>query len=887
MAGRKRFPGKGAGLSSSDRGKKKTKANSKKPGKAGKYTLGVKGYKHESTRRILATDQTGKNMGNEEKRPRTYRPERRSTREVALSWKRTSGLETEGVASTPLFIHEKIDPNAFLASLKGDIPVQSKIFENYDGIEGSTRYKFYDHGANWQNRIIRGESTSVMASLRDRENIQKVQMIYFDPPYGMDYSAIIQANAKRPSKNSKIAADVTAMKVFRDSYKNGVHSYFDNIYRILRLARDILDESGSIFLQIGSDNVNRVGIILDEVFGFENRVQIITFAKTGGGSSDTLPGAADYILWYAKDIEKLKYRQLYTEFKTDEEWFETNTGFIMLELEDGKSRNLTSEEKKDLTKIPNNSRLFVCGQLASQNPSQTRSGPYYVKSMDETFECLKNGHWSVSEDGLDNLDEKNRLVKRGTLLRWKWYKDEMIGRRLNNIWAELSRPFDKHYIVETAESVIERCMLMSTDPGDLVYDPTCGSGTTAYVAEKWGRRWITSDAGAVAVTFARQRLATAVFDYYHLVDSEAGLVVENQIRDSMKQRRIVPDGGFSENPEKGIVVERTPKLNPSTLAYDKEPEIVFHPNRPKIDKSLRRISSPFTIETLSPYRYENPESLMERVDGDRVYAHVQKTVIEALENTGINMQGSYTRVLNVRPLRNGRCITHTGEINGKKTAILIAPPDCTIPYDMVNRAEEQASRMSSVDSVIIIGFSWEGSAYTTAEETRGKTRIYRVQASMDLQVANLKSEAGDNTLVMIGEPRITVNRKKGDPGRISVSIDGFDTYDPGTGSLREGKPNEIICWLLDTDFDGSSFFARWVHFPSGTDDNQVKKFYRLLEDHIDPELWRHVLSTRSAWFDFPKSGRIAVRIITETHMEMTEVLELDRVDISTLEQDDE
>ena len=885
MASRKKPPGRASGLSSADRGKKGTKANSKKPGKTGKYTLGVKGYKHESNRRILATDQTGKNMDNEEKRPRSYRPEPRSTKEIALSWKRRTNLETESIVSTPLFIHEKIDPDAFLASLKGNIPVQAKIFENYDGVEGSTKYKFYDHGANWQNRIIRGESSNVMASLRDRENIRKVQMIYFDPPYGMDYSAIIQPNARKSSKSEKIAADVTVLKAFRDSYKDGVHSYFDNIYRILRLAHDILNESGSIFLQIGSDNVNRVSIILDEVFGFENRVQIITFAKTGGGSSETLPGAADYILWYAKDIEKLKHRQLYSDFKTDKEWLESNKGFVMLELEDSSSRYLKKEEIKDLTKIPDKSRLFVCPSLTSQNYNEVRSKPYKVESLGETFKCPHNSQWRVSKEGMDNLDKKNRLVKRGSMLRWKLYRNETIGKRLNNVWAEQSRPADKHYIVETSESVIERCMLLSTDPGDLVYDPTCGSGTTAYVAEKWGRRWITSDAGAVAITFARQRLATAVFEYYHLVDSEAGIVVENQIREKAKQRRIGHKGEFSENPAGGIVVERTPKITAARLAYDEEPEIVFHPNRPKIDKSLKRISSPFTIETLSPYRYENPESLLERASDDKVYIHVQKTVIEALENPGINMQGNYTKVLSVVPIRNGRCITHQGEINGKKTAILIAPPDCTIPYDMVNRAEEQASRMSNVDSVIIIGFSWEGSAYTTAEETRGKTKIYRVQASMDLQVENLKSEAGDNTLVMIGEPRITVSRKKNKPEKISISIDGFDTYDPGTGNLREGKPEEIICWLLDTDFDGSSFFARWIHFPSGTGDNQVKKFYRLLADHIDPDLWKHVLSTRSAWFDFPKNRRIAVRIITETHMEMTEVLELDEIDIFTLDQD--
>ena len=867
-------------------GRKKRRGGSRKQGSGvrrlgkatKKYTIEVRGYSHGTIKRHhLATDQTGREMGDDQKSPTEYKPTKRTDGPVALSWDREPGLEDRDIPSTPLFIHEKIHPVGFIESLRGRLPQQIKLFGEYDGINKDSIYKFYKHGANWQNRIIRGESSHVMASLLGREEMNnKIDMVYFDPPYGMDFSAIMQPNARKTSESKGIPPDTVSMKAFRDTYKNGMHSYFDNIYRIAVLSRDLLADSGSFFIQIGNDNVNRVGVILDEVFGPENRISMIGFRKTGGSSTKHLPGGTDYILWYAKNKENVKYRQLYEPFSDRKEWLDTCGGYEGLELKDGSTRRLMKSELENLDLIPDGSRLFDHELLFSQHHNETRSFPYCSISFHRQFDCMKNSHWRVSYKGLDVLDQKKRLAVLGKKnLMWKWYESEHPGKKINNMWSSAMRPNDIHYVVETAESVIERCILLSTDPGDLVYDPTCGSGTTAYVAEKWARRWITSDSGAIAVTFARQRLATGIFPYYYLLSSEDGFTIENRLRIKSNEEIIERPVKFSNDPSDGLILARTPKLTAATLAYNQPPEVIMHPNRPEIDKSLLRVSSPFTIETLSPYRYEKPEALLEHATIDPTYAVVKTSVVEALETPGITMDGVSTPVSNIEENLDGRCITHIGEINGERAAILITPPDCTIPYEMVNRAAKQADEMSGITKLIVVGFAWEGSAYTKAEEKKGQLEIYRVHASMELQIENLKNTFDDSTLVMIGEPRVMIVSNPNDPTMISISIDGFDTYDPASGNLRPGKPEEVICWILDTDYDGKSFFAKRIHFPDGNSDKQVSRFYKKLEKIIDPEEWNHVVSTKSSWFKIPKNKKIAIRIITETHMEMTSIYDID------------
>lgn len=856
-----------------------------------KKDVDVKGYSHPNKKRKnLPTDQTSKFMKAEDKKPRDYKPERRSTTGPVLSWMREMGLEDETTQSTPLYIHEKVHPMAFIESLRENMPRQEKLFESYDGIDDNKNdYDFYRHKANWQNRIIRGESRHVMTSLLDRENMSgKVQMIYFDPPYGENFSAIMQLNTRDRSANNKnkkgIPPDNIGIKAFRDTYKNGVHSYFDNIYRIATYARDLLADSGSFFLQISSDNLNNIGVILDEVFGSENRVSLITFAKTGGGSSNTLPGAADYLLWYAKDRSNMKYYQLYEEKKNKKEMIEFMSSYAMLELDNKTSRSLSGKEKTNPGLIPENARLCRRNKITSQNVSKTRSESYHWKSRNKTYPCPPNSQWRVGYDGLDKLDELNRLAAlENGQLGWKLYEDEILGKRINNIWAKTMSSKDLHYVVETANSVIERCIFMTTDSGDLVYDPTCGSGTTAYVAEKWGRRWIVSDMSLASTTFTRQLLTTAIFPYYHLIDSDEGLKIENELRQLAKQTPIKKskNESFENDPSKGLVTKRMPELTAAVLAYNKEPKVILFVDRPKTNDKLLRVSAPFTVETLSPYKYEKPESLLDHAKKDKTYKNVQKTVIDALEQPGIRIEIKHTAgnklyeqipITNITDYPNGKCITHQGKFNGKDCAILIAPPDCMVPLEMISRAADQAALTDRFEILVVVAFNYEGAAYSEKVEEKGKLLIHKVMASMDLQIHNLENKLGDNTLMLIGEPQFKIEVDKKNHDKISVEILGLDTYNPKTNTLDQGQPSDVICWMLDTNYDGKSFFVRLIHFPGANTDLQIKKFHKKLINIINPDRWEHTLSTKSAFFTKPESGQIAIRIITETQLEMTSIL---------------
>ena len=301
----------------------------------------------------------------------------------------------------------------------------------------------------------------------------------------------------------------------------GIHSYLSYLRDRLLLARELLTESGSIFVQIGDENVHLVSLLLDEIYGRENRIATISFATTSGSSAKYLPEISDFLLWYAKDAKTLKYHQLF-ETLSRRELIDYMSSYARVELPDGTTRKLTAEERFDPNSfLPKGAKLYRRVGLDSQGVSTTgRSEPYIYQGI--VWNCAPRRQWSISQEGLDRLAEMGRLDAANSLMM-KRYEEEIPGRRINNVWHRQMYPSDKTYVVQTARSVVARCMLMSTDPGDLVFDPTCGSGTTAYVAEQWGRRWITCDTSRVALTLAKQRLMTASFDYYELTHPNEGV----------------------------------------------------------------------------------------------------------------------------------------------------------------------------------------------------------------------------------------------------------------------------------------------------------------------------------------------------------------------------
>ena len=431
------------------------------------------------------------------------------------------------------------------------------------------------------------------------------------------------------------------------------------------------------------------------------------------------------------------------------------------------------------------------------------------------------------------------------------------------MWTAQESAHDKHYVVETAESAIEKCILMATDPGDLVLDPTCGSGTTAYVAEKWGRRWITSDMGLVAVNLARQRIITGIFPWHMLVDSETGHRRENEMRTKANQPLLPDISVYDEDPSDSFVYERMVHVSPEFLAYpERRADVDCMVDRPEIERGRIRVSSPFTVETLSPYRYTDPKNpLSERRSPAR------KNVVDALRNTGIRINDSNIRLADLEEYP-GTTITHVATFDGKRACILVADDDCTIPSTLVDRAAEEAVAMPNVTVLIIVAFNYEPSV---RNEKRGRLDIYKTLANRDLQLGNLEDGKDDIAFVLVGEPDV---KTEVCDGEMTAEILGYDTFNPATGSIKPGTKDDVYCWMIDTNYDGRSFFARRVHFPGADKDNQIKRFYKKLERNIDQDLWDSTLSLKSAPFKVPESGRIAVKIITSTHSEMTTVIDV-------------
>ena len=463
---------------------------------------------------------------------------------------------------------------------KGNGYDQESLFET-DGENPPLRkaIEFYQHPHNWSNRLIAGDSLLVMNSLLEKEAMGgQVQMIYIDPPYGIKYGSNFQPFVEQrevsDGKDEHLTGEPEMIKAFRDTWELGIHSYLSYLRNRLLLVRELLTPSGSCFVQIGDENVHRVGLLLDEIFGPDNRIATITYATTGASSAKTLPEVASYLLWYAKDKNQLKYRQLYEQLNRAEIIKHFNWD-VMVELPDGIIRKLTADERIDPDKLPANSRLFRRMPLKSQGWSTTdRSEPYEWKG--KIYSCRQTDQWSVSRQGLDRLSEIERLYSvEGPFnnLTWKIYEEEVPGRKIHNIWHRQHSPSSKRYIVETARSVIEKGLLMTTDPGDLILDPTCGGGTTAVVAEQWGRRWITCDTSRVALTLARQRLMTSNFDYYELAQPADGV-----------------GSGFN--------YRTVPKVSARILAYDEPPQVTTLYNQPIKDSKKSRVTGPFTVEAV-------------------------------------------------------------------------------------------------------------------------------------------------------------------------------------------------------------------------------------------------------------------------------------------------
>ena len=847
----------------------------------------VDSMKHESATRVnVPTDQTEPYMRNEDKKPEKYKPDVRNREGPVLSWDRSENLESIETNAYPLYIHEKVHPEHWIQNLRSTPPEQYKnvqykpIFSDFNGLPQDAKYQWYEHEGKWQNRLIKGDSISVMSSLAVKEGYgsgsKGVQMFFFDPPFGIKFNSNFQPKTDSRSVKDDISSlpvEPESVRPFRDTYKNGIHSYLDQIYRIATHARNIMLESGSFVMQIGDENVNRCALVLDEVFGPENRVSIIQFQKTSNSVSKLLPNVGDFLLWYAKDVSEIKFQPVFEDLGSIEEQLSFLSWHAMIEEPDGSTRPVTAEERSNPNLIvSNNLRLFQRVSLCSQGESSTgRSKPFEWNGR--TWHVSPNSSWSISHAGLQELGRRNRLTHapNGVMLRMKRYIDEFPGRQINNFWSTQMYANDLHYVVETSEKVVERLILMTSEPGDLVMDITCGSGTTAFVAEKWGRRWITCDAASVPIQLARQRIVTGHYDWFLLENSKEGLQKEAELS---KEATKIPEGeDHPVDPSDGFVYERVPKVSAAILGYNQKVDPIYLVNRPYKKKGIVRVSGPFTVESISPYKYV---STNDETDAWEHRTHSVNAVIDALKVSGIAIGNARLEFEDIEPGQPHDFLTHTARVvdedSRTKTAVLaVVPDDQTVPQSLINNAADDVAR-TSADLLVVIAFAFAADTRSERRFSLGRLEVIKAQANRDLMIADLKDKVSDRAIVSIGEPDIKIHEEP--DNQVSVEILGWDTYDPTSGNVRRGEKKDVDTWLIDINYNGSSFFANRLHFPNKAGDRQIKRLKKAIAASLDQNEWAAVLSCRSTPFPCPTTKQIAVRIISTTGTEMTTVIDV-------------
>ncbi len=807
----------------------------------------VSSYKHDETRKRIPTQEESALLPARDRRPvkKVYQYDPSLDPKLVWAGKEERGAEF-GVSTVPIYVQEKIAPEAIIAKLKdenaGSLQQQS-LFGDTAADQYNKMVGFYEHEDKWQNRMILGDSLIVMNSLLEKEGMRgRVQCVYIDPPYGIKFGSNWQVSTrKRDVKDNKIDDFVRQpeqIKAFRDTWELGIHSYLTYLRDRLVSARELLTESGSCFVQISDENVHLIRNLMDEVFGSENFISEIIFAKTSGLGGNLLDTTNDFIVWYGKNKGQVKYRQLYI----DKEFGALGVkGYDLLELADGTRRKLTSDEKEK-GELPKGSRVFMADNLTSQTGSETTT--FQFEFNDRKF-FPKKGGWKTNCEGMKKLIEKKRIVVVGDTPRYVRYIEDFPVFSYGNLWTDTGVAGfgdPKIYVVQTNIKVISRCLLMCTDPGDIVLDPTCGSGTTAYVAEQWGRRWITVDTSRVALALARTRLMAAKFPYFKLKDGKS-------VR-----------GGFE--------CKTVPHVTLKSLANDEQSEQEVLHDQPFEEKSRIRVSGPFTVESLSPHRVSDEQEMLST-------ENYVNTIIENLRRSGIQTgdKGARVEFENLDVLPGGPEIQARGEYRvegGLKTAaICIGPEFGSIDDDMIRDAVAKAKHFA--DLLVVAGSSFDASASTEPNEVGGM-RIMKVKINPDLSMGDLlKKTQSANLFMAFGEPDIGVKTTK---EGVVVEIKGVDVYDPVKGEIRSsgsGNPEyDIACWFIDTNYDGKSFFVSHAYFLG--ENEPFEKLKKALKAEISEEAWDSMNSTVSRPFPMPTSGKIAVKAINHFGDEVMKVI---------------
>ncbi|HHT9138055.1 MAG TPA: site-specific DNA-methyltransferase [Candidatus Wunengus sp. YC60] len=807
----------------------------------------VSSYKHKDKRKRIPTQEESVKLSAREKQPIKRRYDYDPSLDPQLVWtgKKESGSELS-VSTVPIYVQEKIAPEAIIARLKQGAKdeMQLTLFGETTQQQFDKSVEFYKHEDNWQNRMILGDSLLVMNSLLEKEGMRgKVQTIYIDPPYGIKFGSNWQVSTRKHDvKDNKIDDFIRQpeqVKAFRDTWELGIHSYLSYLRDRLIIARELLNESGSCFVQINDENVHLLRIIMDEVFGSENFANLITFKKTNPLGASGLGVVSDYLLWYARDIKNYKFRRILLEKKLG---VGGATGYSWVELPNGERRRMSRDEFREIEKLPKDWKIFAPTKLTAAG--LTPSCVYSFEYEGETFTPRPGSSWRTNQVGMEQIIKLKRLVKMGDSIYQVMYFDDYPVTELTNLWDDTRGEMDKSYVVQTATNVIERCLIMTTDPGDLVFDPTCGSGTTAYVAEQWGRRWITTDTSRVALALARTRLMTAKFSYYKLKE-------DNNVRAGFEYKTV-------------------PHVTLKSLANSEESEQEMLYDQPFEERGKLRVSGPFTVESLSPHRVSDAQ---EMVSSERFVQTVVANLLIAGVQTG--EKGARVEFVNLDILPGGPEIQASGEYKTtqglKKVAVAIGPEFGSVDDDFIRDAAKVAKKFA--DLLIVAATSFEASAFSDFSEVE-KLRIMKVKINPDLSMGDLLKKTGSGNLFLaFGEPDVKVKQiKEG----IIVEIVGVDIYDPVKSEIRSsgsGDPeHEIAAWFIDTNYSGEAFFVTHAYFLGA--DKPYEKLKKALKADIKEDAWDDLYSTISRPFSKPKTGKIAVKVINHYGDEVMKVINL-------------
>ena len=783
-----------------------------------------------------------------------------------LNWAGKAERLSFDVPTLPLFVHERLSTAAIVETLKGhkrdrqadmfdlfgesDLPIHDRLL------------KAYEHHDGWVNRLVLGDSLIVMNSLLRYEGLcGQVQTIYMDPPYavkfGSNFQPFVRSRDVTHGADDDMVREPEMVQAYRDTWELGLHSFLTYLRDRLLLARDLLHPSGSIFVQMSDTNLHHVREVMDEVFGPECFVSQISFQTTSGFQTRTLATLGDFLLWYARDPERLKVRKLFEEQPAV--LGEGNARWVL--LPDGSYRGVKAAEKRLEAPLPEGARLYKPDNLQGQGAARK---PQPFRFEGKVYKPGANSHWKPNyPDGLERLAEAERIHVAANSIQYRRFATDFPYKERGNLWTDtLTGSFteEKLYVVQTNPKVVERCLLMTSDPGDLVFDPTCGSGTTAWCAEKWGRRWITCDTSRVPLALARQRLLTATFDYHRLNDADRG-----------------PAGGFEycrrQNKKGEEVGGIVPHVTLESIANDEPAKEEVLVDRPEKDRNVTRISGPFCVEATIPTPVDW-EGDGEEDSGDSVAAanytdHVER-MIEVLRRSPILHISGGQRISLSKIRRPARTMNLSGEasIEGdeeRSAAIVFGPENGAVSESLVFEAAREAYA-KSYGQLYVIGFAIQPNArrlIENCEQTIGVPAAW-VQASMDLVMGDLlKNMRSSQIFAVCGLPDIQIKRS-GDE-EYQVAFLGLDVFDPVDMNSDHREGNDIPAWFLDTDYNGLCFHICQAFFPRTSAWDGLK---RSLRDEFDDSVWAHLSGTVSAPFRVGEHRQIAVKAVDDRGNEL-------------------